>query len=51
MSASTLGNQAANFLVTASFLTLGNLITRQGTFFLYAAIGVGAFIFFLDLGP
>ncbi len=34
-------------VIAGSFLTLGNLITRQGSFFLYAAIGVGAFIFFL----
>ncbi len=31
--------------------SLGNLITRQGTFFLYAAIGVGAFVFFLARVP
>ncbi len=51
MSVSTLANWAANFLVAATFLTLGNLITRQGTFFLYAAIGVGAFVFFLTMVP
>ncbi len=48
MSVSTLGNWAANFLVAATFLSLGNLITRQGTFFLYA---VGAFVFFLAKVP
>lgn len=51
MSVSTLANWAANFLVAATFLTLGNLITREGTFFLYAAIGVGAFVFFLAKVP
>ncbi|MEO7131498.1 MAG: MFS transporter, partial [Dermatophilaceae bacterium] len=44
-------NWAANFLVAATFLSLGNLITRQGTFFLYAAIAVGAFVFFLAKVP
>ncbi len=51
VSVSTLGNWAANLLVAATFLSLGNLITRQGTFFLYAAIGVGAFVFFLTKAP
>ena len=51
MSVSTLGNWAANFLVAATFLSLGHIITRQGTFFLYAAIAVGAFVFFLAKVP
>ncbi len=51
MSVSTLANWAANFLVAATFLTLGSLITRQGTFFLYAGIAVVAFVFFLTKVP
>ena len=51
MSVSTLANWAANFLVAATFLTLGSLITRQGTFFLYAGIAVVAFAFFLAKVP
>ena len=51
MSVSTLGNWAANFLVAATFLSLGSIITREGTFFLYAAIAVGAFVFFLAKVP
>ena len=50
-SVSTLGNWAANFLVAATFLSLGNIITRQGTFFLYAAIAVLAFVFDLAKVP
>ena len=51
MSASTMANWAANFVVAGSFLTLNTLITRQGTFFLYTAIGVAAFLFFLFRVP
>ncbi len=46
MSVSTIANWAANFLVAATFLSLGSIITRQGTFFLYGAIAVFAMIFF-----
>ncbi|MCX7523452.1 sugar porter family MFS transporter [Microbacterium sp. STN6] len=46
MSVSSMANWAANFLVAGTFLSLGHLITRQGTFFLYGAIGVLAILFF-----
>jgi sugar porter (SP) family MFS transporter len=46
MSASTVGNWAANFLVSTFFLSLVGAITRQGTFWLYAGFGVLALIFF-----
>ena len=46
MSVATVANWAANFLVAASFLSLGQVITRQGTFFLYAGFGVLAILFF-----
>jgi sugar porter (SP) family MFS transporter len=51
MSVSTMTNWAANFIVAGTFLTLNGLITRQGTFFLYTAIGVAAFLFFLFRVP
>jgi sugar porter (SP) family MFS transporter len=46
MSASTVGNWSANFLVSSFFLTLTTVITRQGTFWLYAGFGMLALIFF-----
>jgi sugar porter (SP) family MFS transporter len=46
MSTSTVANWAANFLVAATFLSLTTAITRQGTFLLYAVIGVLACLFF-----
>ncbi len=51
MSVATVANWAANFLVAVTFLSLGGLITRQGTFYLYAALGVLAFLFFLRKVP
>jgi sugar porter (SP) family MFS transporter len=51
MAAATVGNWAANFLVAVTFLSLGEAITRQGTFFLYTGIGVLAFLFFLSRVP
>jgi sugar porter (SP) family MFS transporter len=51
MAAATVGNWAANFLVAVTFLSLGQAITRQGTFFLYTGLGVLAFLFFLSRVP
>jgi sugar porter (SP) family MFS transporter len=51
MSVSTVANWAGNFLVAATFLSLGGAITRQGTFYLYAGIAVLAFVFFLSKVP
>ena len=51
MSVATVANWAANFLVAVSFLSLGQAITRQGTFFLYTGLGVLAFMFFLMRVP
>jgi len=51
MSVATVANWAANFLVAVTFLSLGGLITRQGTFYLYAALGVLAFLFFVRKVP
>jgi sugar porter (SP) family MFS transporter len=46
MSASTVANWAANFVVSTFFLTLTGAITIQGTFWLYAGFGVAAIVFF-----
>jgi sugar porter (SP) family MFS transporter len=46
MSATTVANWAANFAVSATFLTLVGLISRPGTFLLYAAVAVVAVVFF-----
>lgn len=46
MSVSTVANWGANFLVAATFLSLSKAITRQGIFFLYAALGIAAVIVF-----
>lgn len=51
MSASTIANWLANFVVAGTFLTLSGAITRQGTFFLYAALGAVAFVFFAARVP
>jgi sugar porter (SP) family MFS transporter len=51
MSASTVGNWAANFLVSTFFLSLVGAITREGTFWLYAGFGVLALIFFVARVP
>jgi sugar porter (SP) family MFS transporter len=47
MSVSTIANWLSNFIVAGTFLTLSSAITRPGIFFLYAGIGVLAFVFFL----
>lgn len=46
MSVCTIVNWGANFLVAQTFLTLSGAITRQGVFFLYAALAVASVIFF-----
>jgi sugar porter (SP) family MFS transporter len=51
MSVATVANWGANFLVAVTFLSLGEAITRQGTFFLYTGLGVLAFMFFLSRVP
>ncbi len=51
MAVCTIGNWLANFVVSVSFLSLTNLITRQGTFWLYAGISIAAFIFFAARVP
>jgi len=51
MAVCTVGNWLANFVVSVSFLSLNNIITKQGTFWLYAAVSIGAFIFFAARVP
>ena len=51
MSVSTVVNWAANFLVAATFLSLAGAITRQGSFYLYAVLGVLAVVFFARRVP
>jgi sugar porter (SP) family MFS transporter len=46
MAVSTIGNWAANFVVSFTFLTLIAAVGRAETFWIYAAIGVFATIFF-----
>ncbi len=46
MSVCTIANWGANFLVAQTFLSLSNAITRQGVFFLYAALAVVSIVFF-----
>ena len=46
MSLSTVANWSSNFVVSTFFLTLVGAITREGTFWLYAAFGVLALGFF-----
>ena len=51
MAACTVANWSFNFLVSFTFLTLTSTITKQGTFWLYAVIGVIACAFFWWLVP
>ena len=46
MSLCTIANWGANFIVAQTFLSLGNIITRQGVFYLYAVLAVAALVFF-----
>jgi sugar porter (SP) family MFS transporter len=51
MAISTVGNWTSNFLVSSFFLTAVSAITRQGTFWLYAGLGVLALLFFVFRVP
>ncbi|RDH76451.1 sugar porter family MFS transporter [Mycolicibacterium moriokaense] len=51
MSVCTIANWGANFLVAQTFLSLGNAITRQGVFYLYAGLAVAALVFFARKVP
>lgn len=51
MSIATVANWAANFLITLLFLGLVDVLGQSGTFWLFAAIGIIAFLFTLRLVP
>lgn len=51
MSMSTVANWSANFVVSSFFLSLVAAITAEGTFWLYAAFGVLALIYFIFRVP
>ena len=47
MSLSTVANWGSNFVVSTFFLSLVTAISREGTFWLYAAFGILALVFFI----
>jgi sugar porter (SP) family MFS transporter len=51
MSAATVANWAANYLVAATFISLAHLLGEAGIFWLYAAMGIVTFAFVLALVP
>jgi sugar porter (SP) family MFS transporter len=51
MAVCTMFNWGLNFAISYTFLTLTGVITKQGTFWLYAFFGVCALVFFLTLVP
>ncbi|MCG7593635.1 sugar porter family MFS transporter [Mycobacterium sp. C3-094] len=51
MAVCTIVNWGANFVVAQTFLTLGNLITRQGVFYLYAALAALSLVYFIRRVP
>ena len=51
MSVSTVANWGANFLVSLTFLSLIAWVSRPGAFWIYAAIGIVAFLFFAAKVP
>jgi sugar porter (SP) family MFS transporter len=51
MSAATIANWGANFLVAQTFLSLSGWITREGVFFLYAVLALAALGFFAKKVP
>lgn len=51
MSLASDANWGANLVVALTFLTLINLITLSGTFWLFAVLGIGAWVFVYKLVP
>jgi sugar porter (SP) family MFS transporter len=51
MAVCTMFNWGFNFLIAYTFLTLTDVITKQGTFWLYAFFGVCAVVFFVTVVP
>jgi sugar porter (SP) family MFS transporter len=51
MALCTMVNWGFNFLISYTFLTLTDVATKQGTFWLYAFFGVCAVVFFVTVVP
>ncbi len=51
MAVCTMFNWGLNFAISYTFLTLTDVITKQGTFWLYAFFGACALVFFVTLVP
>jgi sugar porter (SP) family MFS transporter len=51
MATSTVANWSANFIISFTFLSLVSAISRAGTFWIYAALGVAALIVFARKVP
>jgi sugar porter (SP) family MFS transporter len=51
MAVCTMFNWGFNFLIAYTFLSLTDLITKSGTFWLYAFFGVCALVFFVTVVP
>jgi SP family myo-inositol transporter-like MFS transporter 13 len=51
MAVCTMFNWGFNFAISYTFLTLTDVITKQGAFWLYAFFGVCAVIFFATVVP
>jgi MFS family permease len=51
MSAATVANWAANYVVAATFLTLAGVLGKAGIFWLYALMGIVTWFFVLRLVP
>jgi hypothetical protein len=51
MSVGTAANWSANLIVALSFLTLTEVVGKAATFWLYAAISIGAWLFAFFLVP
>ena len=51
MAVCTIANWGANFIVAQTFLSLSNLISRQGVFYLYAGLAMASLVFFVARVP
>ena len=51
MAVCTMFNWGLNFAISYTFLTLTDVITKQGTFWLYAFFGICAVVFFVTVVP
>jgi hypothetical protein len=51
MAVCSMFNWGFNFLISYTFLTLTDVITKSGTFWLYAGFGICALVFFATVVP